>query len=552
VAQQRKSSRPRRLLKVKAARPEPSSNRLAEIQAEIREVQVQIETLRHASRPLRNAAELTTREQQVTQLTDRLARLLVAETLQQTVDDPQNRQHARSLISGAGITIKNQGQRPVTVKTQRGPIVLRVTYYSRNCDRGKTHKGLYPALRLLSIENGCTVGLASEVSQLVAMMGSLEEVECVLGERGLGLSINTIRGIAYRFAARARAVQRAGRLDWGESVAGRRVVISTDGGRLRLRTTKRGPKTAKGRNRYRTDWREPKLLIIYVLDETGKMDREFLAVLDGTLGGPQAIFALMESYLRELQIGEADQVLFVADGARWIWNRVGPLWHRLGLRPEQIHELVDFYHAVEHLGVLAAQKRGWTAAQRRSWIGRQRQRLLKGQTEAVLQEIAVVCGRSRGAVLRRERSYFQRNIQAGRMDYHRLACAKWPIGSGAIESAIRRVINLRLKGAGIFWHRKSAEAVLLLRAYYKAGSKHSVNPSTHGRRAPSPRPALWRVARFIGTGVCRGVRRRGNYELSWTGTASSLPHARRCSGLRFQGRKRSTSCAAQPPASAHA
>ncbi len=48
------------------------------------------------------------------------------------------------------------------------------------------------------------------------------------------------------------------------------------------------------------------------------------------------------------------------------------------------------------------------------------------------------------------------------MDYHRLAEAKWPIGSGAIESAIRRVINLRLKGAGIFWHKKGAEAVLLL------------------------------------------------------------------------------------------
>ena len=67
------------------------------------------------------------------------------------------------------------------------------------------------------------------------------------------------------------------------------------------------------------------------------------------------------------------------------------------------------------------------------------------------------------------RGYFRRNITAGRMDYHRLARAKWPIGSGAIESAIRRVINLGLKGAGIFWHEKSAEVVLLLRAYYKAG-----------------------------------------------------------------------------------
>ncbi|HJY68089.1 MAG TPA: hypothetical protein VJ254_15290, partial [Streptosporangiaceae bacterium] len=34
----------------------------------------------------------------------------------------------------------------------------------------------------------------------------------------------------------------------------------------------------------------------------GQMDREFLAVIDGTLGGPDAIFKLMEFYLRELKM----------------------------------------------------------------------------------------------------------------------------------------------------------------------------------------------------------------------------------------------------------
>ena len=52
----------------------------------------------------------------------------------------------------------------------------------------------------------------------------------------------------------------------GETVNGRRVVISTDGGRIRIRKNKRGPKTKKGSNRYSTDWREPKLLIIYVVN----------------------------------------------------------------------------------------------------------------------------------------------------------------------------------------------------------------------------------------------------------------------------------------------
>jgi hypothetical protein len=465
----RQSPRPPRRRRSRPAQPQPPRNRLAEIQAEIQEVQQQIDDSRRACRLIRNAAELSVLEQEITRLTDRLAQLLIAETLQRIADDQQTNQQARSRFEGAGVPLKNQGKRDVTIRTARGSLTIRVTYYSRNCDRSREHKGLFPILLVWGIQDGCTLGLASEISKLVAVLGSLEEVEQILKERGHGLSINTIREIAYRFAAKARAIQRAGQFDWGESVAGRRVVVSTDGGRLRIRTTKRGPKTAKGRNRYHTDWREPKLLLIYVLDQEGKMDQEFLAVLDGTLDGPQAVFALMESYLRELKVQDADQILFIADGARWIWNRVEPLMRGLGIKPQQINGLVDFYHAVEHLGVIAGKKSRWTSPERKTWVKRQRRRLLKGETQKVLDEIETVCGPHCSGVLKRERGYFRRNIKAGRMDYHRLAQANWPIGSGAIESAIRRVINLRLKGAGIFWHKQSAEAVLLLRAYYKAG-----------------------------------------------------------------------------------
>ncbi len=97
------------------------------------------------------------------------------------------------------------------------------------------------------------------------------------------------------------------------SLAGKRVVISTDGGRLRVRKNKRGKKTKKGRSRYRTDWREPKLLVIYVVDEKGRLAQEFAPVMDGTLQGPDEVFRLMEFYLRELGIEQAAEVLFIRD-----------------------------------------------------------------------------------------------------------------------------------------------------------------------------------------------------------------------------------------------
>ena len=449
--------------------PQPPRDRLAEIRAEIRDVQQQIETQRREGRVIRTAEDFKSMERAIATLTDRLSALLVAEATQAALDDSENRCRARSFAQGAGHTFKDQGRRDVTLRTTCGPILVRVTYFSRNCDRRKAGKGMYPILRLWGVHDHCTAAVASEVSKLVAMLGSLEEVEQVLTDRGRPLDFKTIRTIAYRFAARARAAQRGGDLNWGETVAGRRVVLSTDGGRIRIRTTKRGPKTAKGRNRYRTDWREPKLLIIYVVDENGQMDREFLAVIDGTLGGPDAIFKLMEFYLRELKITTADKVLFVADGARWIWNRAGAMLRRLGVEPERVNELVDFYHAVEHLGKIAALQRRWTASERQAWIGRQRRRLLKGGIEEVQAAIDTVCGSRPGKALKRERDYFKRNGGKGRLDYARVAALQLPIGSGAIESAIRRVVNLRLKGPSIYWHKTSAEAVLLLRSYYKAG-----------------------------------------------------------------------------------
>src|SRR5512143_1932697 len=449
--------------------PRPPRDRLAEIQAEIREVQQQIEQLRRGSRVIRNTEDIRSWERQVTELTQRLSGLLLAEAMQRASDQPETIQKARPLIQGAGHEVKDQGKRDVTLRTACGVIVVRVTYSSRNCDRDRSGKGMYPILLLWGLHDRCTSGVASEVSKLVAMLGSLEEVERVLADRGQPLDLKAIRSMAYRFAAHARAAQRTGSLNWGETVAGRRVIVSVDGGRIRLRTTKRGPKTAKGRNRYRTDWREPKLLIIYVVDEKGQMDRDFASVIDGTLGGPDAIFKLMEFYLRELAIATADKILFVADGARWIWNRVGALLRRLGIKPEQVEELVDFYHAVEHLGKMAALRRRWTVQERQTWIRRQRRRLLKGKIVEVQTAIDALCGPRSSKALKRERAYFKRNGEKGRMDYARLAALKMPIGSGAIESTIRRVVNLRLKGASIYWHKKSAEAVLLLRSYYKAG-----------------------------------------------------------------------------------
>ncbi len=73
---------------------------------------------------------------------------------------------------------------------------------------------------------------------------------------------------------------------------GRRIIASCDGGRIRLRENKRGRKTKKGRTRYKGAWREPKLLIIYMVDAEGKKIKEYAPLIDGTLQGQIVSFAL--------------------------------------------------------------------------------------------------------------------------------------------------------------------------------------------------------------------------------------------------------------------
>ena len=289
----------------------------------------------------------------------------------------------------------------------------------------------------------------------------------MLAERGIRLAIKVVRRLTYRFSQRARLSQRLAGLGFDESVAGRRVVVGMDGGSIRLKEKKRGQKTAKGRARYRGAWREPKLFIIDGVDAEGKLERRLMPIRDALIRGPDTLFTLRRRYLEPLGITEADPVLFVADGARWIGNRISALGHGLGLKPEPVYELIDFYPAVEHLGKVAGLRQGWTARPRKFWVRKYRRLLRQGQVDKVIDAVKPVCRGRNSKGIRTERNYFVRN--SSRRAYARVRAQKLPIGSGSVESAIRRVVNLRLKGACIFWCKENAEAILLLRCYWKAG-----------------------------------------------------------------------------------
>src|SRR5271168_4109533 len=179
-------------------------------------------------------------------------------------------------------------------------------------------------------------------------------------------------------------------------------------------------------------------------------------VIDGTLQGPDALIELVAFHLHRLGAAKAKLVTFTADGAPWIWARLDWVIAQVKLEPIRVVEVLDWCHGVHHLSLaLAALDLG---AERRGELYSRLRRVLKaGMSRDVIAELEVLsAGQPADSVVWREIDYLTRHSEAGRLRYNCFRCRGVPLGSGAIESTIRRVINLRLKGTSIYWTEENA------------------------------------------------------------------------------------------------
>ncbi len=76
------------------------------------------------------------------------------------------------------------------------------------------------------------------------------------------------------------------------------------------------------RKKFKIEWREPKVVILFETDEKGRMVKGSRPVIDGTLQGPDALIELVAFHLHRLGAAKAKLVSFTADGAPWIWARL--------------------------------------------------------------------------------------------------------------------------------------------------------------------------------------------------------------------------------------
>jgi hypothetical protein len=342
--------------------------------------------------------------------------------------------------------------------------------------RGREGAGLYPELGVFGIQEGKSAALVREVGRLTALLPSYEAVQHELAERGLNLNIKEVYGMgqyaaqaALTFRKRELELYRAGLLPGGDG-RGKRFAAMIDGGRTKIRKTTRrqkgrGPSKTQTR-RFRTDWREPKQIIVFEMDEHGRMKKGTKPILDGTFQGPDEIMEVLAMRLHQVGASQAEVVAFRTDGAPWIWDRLEWVIRRLGLQKSQVSLGLDWCHAVHHIS-LALESLVAEAAERKRVFKKMRKWLKQGACQKVvfgLLDLLLAAGLDEEAPAWTEITFLERHGEAGHMDYAKFRRRHLPEGSGAIESAIRRVINLRMKGNSIFWEEENAEGMLLLRS----------------------------------------------------------------------------------------
>ncbi len=337
--------------------------------------------------------------------------------------------------------------------------------------RGREGTGAYPELAALGIRKGATPALHSQVGRLTALLPSIEMARDELRQRGPTLDEKAVHRMARQLdaevlATRTRDLQRFrdGLLPPGQEMVGQQVVAQVDGGRIRIRTqvetTKR--QGVKHRRKIRVEWREPKLLIVYLSDRKGRMLKGTRPWIDGTMNGPDHLMELLAMHLHRLGAAKAKAVSLVADGAPWIWNRLDWVVGRAGLEPKRVERILDCCHAVHHIS-LALQALGLAEGERTAAYRTLREPLRAGRSREVVASLRTMAeGQPVDSAVWTEIEYLNKHEAHLRYDW--FGYRGRPRGSGAVESAIRRVINLRLKGNGIYWKQENAEAMLVLRA----------------------------------------------------------------------------------------
>lgn len=379
----------------------------------------------------------------------------------------------------------------ITLKSGRkwevpSPVFLKAPPKKTRGRNPKRQKGRlrHLGLELLGILKRVTPAFVEVCVSMAVLCPSFEVAVNAL--KGFGIKINQtlLQNITHRFADLAMTIRTDCHAEDVWTKPGASILICVDGGRCRERRPKRG-KRKKGQKRqgYHSEWFEPKLLSITQFDENGKKLKSISPVIDGSCGTIDAFFDLLKQHLLQINLDEASNIIFCADNGPGIWTRTEKLIKDLDLETAKC--IIDYTHAKQNIDEVTSilsqtlkmskDKSKKLSCQIKDllWNGNiggiedlvktklsKEIKTLKTTSKKTTMKTAI------NTALKKLSNYFGDH---SKFQYKTFQERGLPTGSGSIESAIRRIINIRVKGAGIFWEKEKAENIIFLRSLVLTG-----------------------------------------------------------------------------------
>lgn len=343
--------------------------------------------------------------------------------------------------------VVHRRNRPMRLRTEAGVVRLEVSYGQDTADRHwgcpmREHWGLTSHQQL-------SLALEEKLAFTITATASYEEAAALAQKWGVPVTDAALHALTRRLGSRAEQQRQEQRKRPPVEVEPERApakagVIMIDGWQVR----QRGPGWGKAKTQEnRVEWHEWKTGVYYPLEKSARTAGGRGVIIDklivGWQGEPLEFGQRLHWEAMRGGLGRAKAQLVAGDGAPWIWNLAQDRW------PEAT-QLLDFYHASQHLWALGRALHREDEARTAQWVEPLRHQLRHGGERKVLAQIAAlkVPRGQAGKVVAREQNYFASH--AGRMNYRTLHRRGWPIGSGAVESACRQR-QCRFKRPGQFW-----------------------------------------------------------------------------------------------------
>lgn len=348
----------------------------------------------------------------------------------------------RRWICSCGRSARYAGLRSRQLVLRSGMHTIERAYF--HCS--SCHCGVSPLDTLLKLGPGQysppVAALMARLNTYLPDRQAAEELRLLLG---IEPSVSTLQRYSRRAGLKIASEWNAQREQWRSQKLPesteypKRLTLSMDGVKLHVNG----------------EWREAKIATVYSYDGNRGVRGRFTATMETSCEFGKRLPVLAH----RAGVDHCRDMSVVADGGPWIWQETARYF------PTSV-QVLDFYHASQHLWEAARARFGDGTEEAKAWADSLKRLMFEEKQAQLRQEIRAWQPRTKEKQTIRRRLLNYLLEHTDRMAYSSLKDKGYHIGSGAVEAACKNVVQSRMKRAGMRWSAAGAEAMLHASSYF--------------------------------------------------------------------------------------